>query len=136
MLSNLLHNTLKVLSHIHIVGQSLVIFAWSDSTVCLQWIQGQGRYKQFVANRIEKINEKEEIVWKYVPSKENPADIGSRGSSDLETNEMWMCGPSWLNNCDSWPEQIVAKPSDMSESESPTIKTVMKAAVQKKMGCL
>ena len=37
------------------------VFAWSDSTVCLQWIQGQGRYKQFVANRTEKINEKEEI---------------------------------------------------------------------------
>jgi hypothetical protein len=73
------------------------------------------RYKQFVANRVEKINEKEEIVWKYVPSKENPADIGSRGSSDLETNEMWMSDPSWLNNSDSWPEQIVAKPSDVSE---------------------
>ena len=128
MLSNLLHNTFKVLSHIQIAG----VFAWSDSTVCLQWIQGQGRYKQFVANRVEKINEKEEIVWKYVPSKENPADIGSRGSSDLETNEMWMSGPSWLNNSDSWPEQIVAKPSDVSESESRTIKTVMKAAVQRK----
>ena len=64
------------------------VFAWSDSTVCLQWIQSQGRYKQFVANRIEKINEKEEIVCKYVPSQENPADIGSRGASDLETNKI------------------------------------------------
>ncbi|CAB4013785.1 Hypothetical predicted protein, partial [Paramuricea clavata] len=118
MLSNLLHNTFKVLSHIHIAG----VFAWSDA-VCLQWIQGQGRYKQFVANRVEKINEKEEIVRKYVPSKENPADIGSRGSSDLESNEMWMSGPSWLNNSDSWLEQIVAKPSDVSESESRTIRT-------------
>ena len=40
MLSNLLHNTFKVLSHIHIAG----VFAWSDSTVCLQWIRGQRRY--------------------------------------------------------------------------------------------
>jgi hypothetical protein len=122
MLSNLLHITFKVLSHIHIAG----VFAWSDSTVCLQWIQGQGRYKQFVAIRVEKINEKEGIVWKYVPSKENPADIGSRESSDLETNEMWMSGPSWLNNSDSWQEQIVAK------SESRAIKTVMKVAVRRK----
>jgi hypothetical protein len=45
---------------------------------------------------------------------------------------MWMRGPSWLNNSDSWLEQIVAKPSDVSESESRTIKTVMKAAVQRK----
>ena len=43
-----------------------------------------------------------------------------------------MSDPSWLNNSDSWPEQIVAKPSDVSESESRTIKTVMKAAVQRK----
>ena len=89
-----------------------------------------------MANRVEKINEKEEIVWKYVPSKDNSVDIGSRGSSDLETNEMWISGPSWLNNSDSWPEQIVAKPSDVSESESRTIKTVMKAAVQRKIRCL
>jgi hypothetical protein len=82
------------------------------------------------SGREDKREFKEEMVWKYVPSKENPAD--SRGSIDLETNEMWMSGPSWLNNSDSWPEQIVAKPSDVSESESRTIKTVMKAAVQRK----
>ena len=128
MLSNLLHNTFKVLSHMSIAG----VFAWSDSTVCLQWIQGQGRYKQFVASRVEKINEKEEIVWKYVPSQENPADIGSRGASDLETNKMWMSGPSWLTNSDSWPEQIVTKPCDVSESESRTIKTVMKTALPRR----
>ena len=128
MLSNLLHNVLKVLSHLHIAG----VFGWTDSTVCLQWIQGQGRYKQFVSNRVEKINKKEGITWKYVPSHENPADIGSRGSSKLETNEVWMSGPSWLDNPDSWPEQIVAKPTDASESESRIIKTVMKATVQRK----
>ena len=90
------------------------------------------RYKQFVSNRVEKINKKEGITWKYVPSRENPADIGSSGSSKLETNEIWMSGPSWLDNFDSWPEQIVAKPTDASESESRTVKTVMNATVQRK----
>ena len=78
MLSNLLHYTFEVLSYMHIAG----VFAWSDSTACLQWIQGQGRY--FVANRVEKIKEKEEIIWNYVPTEENPADIGCQGASNLD----------------------------------------------------
>ena len=43
-----------------------------------------------------------------------------------------MSGPSWLTNSDSWPEQIVTKPCDVSESESRTIKTVMKTAVPRR----
>ena len=45
---------------------------------------------------------------------------------------MWMSGPSWLTNSDSWPEQIVTKPCDVSESESRTIKTVMRTAVPRR----
>ncbi|XP_028394878.1 uncharacterized protein LOC114519022 [Dendronephthya gigantea] len=128
MLSNLLHNVVNVLSHLHIGG----VFAWTDSTVCLQWIQGQGKYKQFVANRVQKINEKEGVVWNHVPSQENPADIGSRGASELQTNETWMNGPAWLNIPDEWPEKIVTKPTDVSESESRSVKTVMKTTFQRK----
>ena len=43
-----------------------------------------------------------------------------------------MSGPSWLTNSDSWTEQIVIKPCQLSEFESRTIKTVMKTAVPKK----
>ena len=36
IVSNLLHNTLNVVTHLRIAG----VFAWTDFTVCLQWIQG------------------------------------------------------------------------------------------------
>ena len=72
MVCNLIHNVRQVLSHLPVTG----VYAWSDLTVCLQWINGQGNYKQFVLNRVKKINEKQ-IMWMYVPTHENPEDIGS-----------------------------------------------------------
>lgn len=81
MLSSLLHNTL--LSRLGVAP----VFGWTDSTTYLQWLQGQGRYKQFVPNRVQKINVKDEIMLQYVPSKENLTDIGSWGSSKLQWNE-------------------------------------------------
>ena len=35
--------------------------AWSDSTVALHWIKGNGTYKQFVKSRSDKIREKKGI---------------------------------------------------------------------------
>ena len=31
------------------------VYGWLDSTVALHWIKGNGQYKQFVANRVTKI---------------------------------------------------------------------------------
>ena len=38
------------------------VYGWSDSTVALYWVAGKGNYKQFVANRVKKINAKDYIV--------------------------------------------------------------------------
>jgi hypothetical protein len=38
------------------------VFGWLDSLVALHWIKGGGTYKQFVSNRVRKINEKDFIV--------------------------------------------------------------------------
>ena len=56
------------------------VTCWTDSTVVLQWLKDKRRYKVFAANRVSKILERESIAWNYVPTKQNPADIGSRGS--------------------------------------------------------
>ncbi len=83
---------------------------WSDSTVVLNWINGQGEYRQFVANRLAKIKENTHIQWRHVPTEENPADLGSRGSA-CAGNELWQNGPHWLSDVKRWPPKVVLEPS-------------------------
>ena len=56
---------------------------WSDSEITLHWIRTHvSTLATFVANRIADIQEfTADVSWRHVPSKENPADIVSRGSS-------------------------------------------------------
>ena len=70
------------------------ITGWTDSTVVLHWLNRQGLYKQFVANRVTKILEKEYIKSYYVPTKQNPVDIGTRGSFLRKIPDIWWKGPS------------------------------------------
>ena len=75
MTANLAENTKNALD-----GQLVRSFTgWLDSTVALYWIKGGGTYKQYVANRVGKINEKEFIEWRHVTTDQNPADVGSMG---------------------------------------------------------
>ena len=54
---------------------------WSDSMNVLYWIRGKGKqFRPFVANRIGEIqSQAKPEQWKYVKTKENPADLCSRG---------------------------------------------------------
>ena len=70
------------------------VTCWTDSTVVLQWLNDKGRYKVFVANSVSKILEPEFVAWKYVPTKQNPADIGSRDSPVTKLPELWWKGPT------------------------------------------
>ncbi|VDI57721.1 Hypothetical predicted protein [Mytilus galloprovincialis] len=44
-------------------------------------------------------------VWRYCPTKDNPADLLTRGitSEELQQNEIWFSGPKWLNSKEDWP---------------------------------
>lgn len=76
------------------------VFAWTDSTVVLSWLQSPpSRWKTFVGNRVSEIIQlMDNDKWHHVKSSENPADPASRGISaqELRTNELWWHGPSWL----------------------------------------
>ena len=87
------------------------IIFWSDSQITLHWIRSPARdWKTFVSNRVSLIHENLEALpysWQYVPTKENPADLASRGfkSEDLRTSKIWWHGPNWLTLPDSyWPK--------------------------------
>ena len=65
---------------------------WTDSTSVLHYIENENkRFHTFVANRITTIREESEPEqWRYVDTKSNPADEGSRGlsaSSFLDSND-------------------------------------------------
>jgi len=72
----------------------------------LAWIKGEpSRWVQFVANRVTEIQQLTvQARWNHVNSKENPADIISRGMNPihLKTCHLWWNGPNWLKTKD-WP---------------------------------
>ncbi|XP_033127427.1 uncharacterized protein LOC117125136 [Anneissia japonica] len=76
---------------------------WSDSMIVLSYIRNESRrYKTFVANRVSKIlSVSNKHQWRHVPSEENPADEGSRGTYELGK---WLTGPEFLPKDESnWP---------------------------------
>ena len=112
--------------------REVTIYGWLDSSVALHWILGNGRYRQFVANRVKKIRDHPEIQWRYVPTNyENPADVASRGGR-ITDSELWWNGPEWLSDPTRWPENPVTASSPTSESEAKIIKVLSLAQPAKK----
>ncbi|XP_045535467.1 uncharacterized protein LOC106721755 [Papilio machaon] len=102
------------------------VFAWTDSTVVLSWLQSPpSRWKTFVGNRVSEIIQlMDNDKWHHVRSLENPADPASRGISarELRTNELWWHGPSWLRK-----EYILYEKKDIPSTELEIKKNDVKA---------
>lgn len=52
---------------------------WTDATTVLQWLHSTSVQPQFIQNRLIELRNGTEITFRYVPTKDNPADILSRG---------------------------------------------------------
>lgn len=81
-------------------------YLWVDSQCVLSWIRSTKLLTSFVENRVKEIRGHQDIIFNYIPSKENPADIASRGISmdDLLNNQLWWVGPNWLiQSSETWP---------------------------------
>ena len=116
--TRLLHHTSKVLAINNVA-------AWTDSTVVLDWLQGNPRrFKPFVGNRVSEILSLVPAnVWRHVASNDNPADAASRGLSPagLMDHHIWWNGPGWLSDDESnWPEMPQIDSAPLSEEEKPT----------------
>lgn len=78
----------------------LGVHYWTDSMVTIDWISNPAkRWPTFVSNRVTKINELSSFQdWHHVRSKENPADLISRGVSAkrLAESAIWWTGPKFL----------------------------------------
>ena len=80
------------------------VFMWTDSTTVLQWIASVEKQPIFVANRVAEIRESVPIEkWFYVPTAQNPADVGTRGLAASALHDSgWVKGPQFLQTND-WP---------------------------------
>ena len=105
------------------------IQCWLDSTVALYWLSDSGEYRQFVANRVRKIQSHPNILWRHVPTTENPAHLGSRGDSVTEA-ELWWKGPQWLSDPKKWPSDIVRQPTQESQAERKIQRELFAGAVE------
>ncbi|XP_066259137.1 uncharacterized protein [Euwallacea similis] len=78
---------------------------FTDSSIVLAWIKIEpSNLKTFVANRVAKITElSREEDWAHVPSKDNPADVISRGLSPRELLQcnLWSHGPNFLRGIEA-----------------------------------
>ena len=109
---NLVSNVARVLSDFQVETH-----CWLDSTVALFWIRGKGEYRQFVANRVQKIQQHDKVVWHHVPTSQNPADLGSRGGS-VAKNHLWREGPTWLSNRSEWPADVALEATAETRAEA------------------
>jgi hypothetical protein len=82
----------------------------SDSCTALAWIrQESSNLILYVRHRVGKIHDvTTPYQWQYVDTKENPADLASRGGSptDIAEHELWWHGPKWLKlPREQWPQR-------------------------------
>ena len=95
---------------------------WTDSTTVLHWVTNPDlQLKAFVANRVAKVVERsQDATWAYVNTRQNPADVGSRGlrPGDNDGIRLWLDGPSWLSQgVESWPCETIPAPPDEKQLE-------------------
>ena len=113
VLSELMNSVQNELSCYYKISK---VVAWIDSTVAYYWITNNKQYKPFIQNRIMKINSFIQAnQWKLINTKNNPADIVSRGMSplDLVKKDLWFSGPKFLTLTENqWPQTILEQPTD------------------------
>ena len=102
-----LHLTLSILSALNI--SITKAYFWSDGMNVLCWIRGkEKKFRSFVAKRTVEIqSQTKPEQWQYVATKENPADLCSRGLKVrcLMESHLWWNGPDYLLQHESeWPK--------------------------------
>lgn len=95
------------------------VYFWSDSSIVISWIQGNGLFQTYVSNRLARILDvSTPNQWHHVPTIDNPADLISRGIDPVSivSSTLWWQGPPWLaSDRSNWPRTMVSV-SDLPET--------------------
>ncbi|KAI8116345.1 hypothetical protein CVS40_11573 [Lucilia cuprina] len=93
-----------LLAKLWIRVKRMISFEIENSEITLHWIKTHpSTFATFVSNRVAEIHEwSENVSWRHVPTRHNPADLVSRGCDvdDLKQS-IWFDGPSFLLNDNS-----------------------------------
>ncbi|XP_074026502.1 uncharacterized protein isoform X1 [Leptinotarsa decemlineata] len=104
LLSRFVKHVLKIFNNKICISK---IFAFSDSTTVLQWMNSTLLKDIFVANRVAQIKDNiSKAEWCHISGLTNPADILFRGAtpSQLMENYLWISGPTWMKlPVEDWP---------------------------------
>ncbi|XP_072398237.1 uncharacterized protein [Diabrotica undecimpunctata] len=126
LLSTLISNIFLIISPK--VSSIASVRLWTDSQIVLAWINSHpSRWSIFVANRITQIQElTRTYLWSHVSSKDNPADILSRGTTPalLVDNTLWWHGPHFLMNATTKFNEFVP---NIDITDIPEIKATLHA---------
>ncbi|XP_055605435.1 uncharacterized protein LOC129753627 [Uranotaenia lowii] len=80
---------------------------WTDSRICLGWLNSTQKLTAYVGSRVTKIKENghNSDLWKWIPSNLNVADFGTKNSMFCNMN-IWLNGPEFLRfDQEHWPKQ-------------------------------
>ena len=104
---------------------------WTDSITVMKYLKNESRrFHRFVSNKISFIlNFTSSNDWFYVPTKMNPADIISRGSSpeNLMNSELWNKGPTFLR---SYEMEIPPQNIDTEIIDDNEVKVVLTTKIE------
>lgn len=108
---------------------------WTDSQTVLKYLANdQARFKTYVANRVSLIRDNTELSqWRYVGTKDNPADDSSRGLSARKFLEQrrWIHAREFLwRPEESWPLAEALGPMFQDDPEVRRATTVYTAVIK------
>ncbi|XDV39580.1 hypothetical protein PO909_008806 [Leuciscus waleckii] len=112
---------------------------WTDSTSVLNYIKNEDkRFHTFVANRVSTIRGATETSqWRYISSKENPADEASRGVrvGDFIHGRRWIEGPGFLCKPESnWTTNMVETVIEPDDQEVKKELAIIRYCQQQRFG--
>ena len=121
LLAEMLETTKNALEKINVCIKN--VYAYSDNQVVLYWISNKHiSYPVFIQNRVMKIRKLHDF-WCYIGTKENPADLASRGlmPSKILKNILWWYPPILKDNVK--PERFVPS-EDMINVDVPKVVSI------------
>ncbi|XP_055586495.1 uncharacterized protein LOC129739122 [Uranotaenia lowii] len=80
---------------------------WTDSKICLSWLNTCEKLTAYVGSRVTKIKENGHgpAMWRWIPSCLNVADLATK-SFKFENLTVWLKGPEFLyQDRSAWPQE-------------------------------